>query len=62
MKKVKVGVMCRLDVGNEKCIKNFKNKIRNCIQDVNLETSSERLMGELGINGRILFIGEVGRI
>jgi hypothetical protein len=28
MKKVKVGVMCRLHVGNEKCIQNFKNKIK----------------------------------
>jgi hypothetical protein len=62
MKKVKVGVMCRLDVGNEKCITNFENKTRNCIQDVNLKTSSERLMGDLDISGRILFIGEVGRI
>jgi len=41
MKNFKVGVMCRLDVGNENCIKSFKNKIRNCIQDVNLKTSSE---------------------
>jgi ABC-type uncharacterized transport system ATPase subunit len=62
MKKFKVDVMCRLDVGNEKCIKNFKNKIKNCVQDVNLKTSNERLMGDLGINGRILFIGEVGGI
>jgi hypothetical protein len=55
MKKVKVGVMCRLDIGNEKCINNFKNKIKICIQDVNLITSSERIMGDLGIHGRIVF-------
>jgi len=61
LKKFKVGVMCRLDVGNEKCINNFENEIKNCIQDVNLKTSRERLMGDLGINERILFIGEVGR-
>jgi len=41
MNKVKVGVMCRLDVRHEKCLNNFKNKIRNCIQDVNLKTSSD---------------------
>lgn len=51
MKKVKVGMLCRLDVGNEKGIENFKNNFKNCIQDVNVKTSSERLVGDLGING-----------
>jgi hypothetical protein len=62
MKKVKIGVMCRLDVRHGTCLKNFKNTIKNCIQDVNLKTSSERLTGDLGVNGSILFIGEEGRI
>jgi hypothetical protein len=41
--------------------KKVQKKVRNCILDVNLKTSGERLMGNLVINGRILFI-EVGRI
>jgi hypothetical protein len=62
MKKVKVGVMCRLDIGNEKCLKNVKNIVKNCVQDVNLKTSSEGLVGDVGINVRSLFIGDLGRI